>query len=155
MHIHSFVESPAIAQIFDKPGLYWTLPERREVKEALNQPAPLRCLLLIALRRLGRGATTQEAEDAWSEYYVRRLDADINKYDPRAGLRFWAFSKKWFGWFCQDEGKKLRKQHHREISLVIEKGAGVTIGLELVDEQSSHAPERVVNQQQFLALMNR
>jgi hypothetical protein len=155
MHTQSFVESPAITQIFDKPGVRWTLPERIEVKEALNQPAPLRCLLLIALRRLGRGATAQDAEDAWTKYVERRLDADIDKYHPDKGLRFWPFVRKWFEWFCQDEGKTLRKQLQRQVSLVVETGEGVTIELELVDEHASHDPERALSQKQFLTLLNR
>lgn len=155
MSNQSFDESPTIARIFDDPGRTWTPIQCFNVKRELAQPERLHHLLLIARRRLGGGATVQDAEDALGKYWESQLDADIDKYDPAKGLRFWRFVCKWFGWFCQTEGKGLLKRWQREVSLIVEDGEGDTIELEFADEHAGHDPEWVVQQKQFLALLNR
>ena len=133
----------SIERIFDKPGRCWTPEERGHVKEWLGKQEQHRYLLFRAFRCLGHGATVEDAEDAWGEYYIERLDLHINTYDSSLGLHFRSFVYRWFGLFCSEIGKRLRAKAQREVSLWVEGEGGRTIELEFIDENDSCDPEKM------------
>lgn len=131
------VEPPDIERIFDKPGREWTEDERNRVKEWLNSPPQIFYLRLLALRHLGRGATIEDAEDAWSEFNVKELDRVIDSYEPgiEGGLRFWAYLELCLKRFCWKEGKRIRehRSHESPLESQVEIEAGETIEFEIKD----------------------
>jgi hypothetical protein len=139
-----------IERLFDKPGRCWMPAERHHVKAWLGTDEQFRPLLFHALRHLGHGATVEDAEDAWMEYYTERLDAHINTYDPAKGCRFWNFLWLWFALFCKEKSRRLRMKAQREISTVVEGDEGRTSELESIDENEGCNPEKNVMRRQFL-----
>lgn len=102
------VEPPDIERILAGPGRGWTAAERGRVKEWLYDARPLEFLLVFALRHLGREAAPEDAEDAWGNFFVKRLDAVINLFDPARGRGFWNYLLFCFERFCADEREGLR-----------------------------------------------
>lgn len=146
----------SLEQIFDKPGRCWTPDERRQVKAWLSKNEQLRSLVFWGLRHLGDVATVQDAEDAWHEYYMRKLDVHIDTYDPAKGRRFWGFVYHGFWFFCRDVSKKLRARAQREIPLpVVEDDEGRMVELEFMDESEDCDPEKNVIRRQFLSDLQR
>jgi RNA polymerase sigma factor (sigma-70 family) len=140
--------------IFDRPGRTWTGSERIQIKEWLFAPEQLRALLLSALYTLGKGATAQDAEDAWGNF-TRRLDTHIDLYDPARGRRFWNFLLFCFERFCWDEGDRLRSRRRREspLEVQVEMRDGDFIELEPIQADQINNPDNVVEQQDtFTAL---
>lgn len=64
------VAPPAIEVIFSKPGRGWTPKE--QVKTWLNKDPQIRYLLVLALRHLGSGVTSEDAEEE-----VHRIDEHL------------------------------------------------------------------------------
>jgi RNA polymerase sigma factor (sigma-70 family) len=109
-----------VDRIFDKPGREWSDEEYNRVCEWLFNNRQLQQLLAYALIILGDGATAENAEDAWSEFCVRRLSMIAHfHYDPGRGLRFWEYLLFCFKNFCQTNGEELRKRWRREQPIVL------------------------------------
>jgi RNA polymerase sigma factor (sigma-70 family) len=145
------VESPDIQRIFDKPGRDWTPEERIRVKVWLHEDQQLGYLLRFALRHLGHEATPEDAEDAWGDFYAKRLDAVINNYDPAEGRRFWNWLLFCFERFCHRKGQEIRRQHSREAPLKKQTAGeeGERIELELVNEVPGVDPQAVLQEQRL------
>lgn len=150
------VEPPDIERIFDKPGRDWTPEEHIRVKVWLHEDLQLRYLLTFALRHLGHQATTEDAEDAWGEFFVRRLDAVIDNYDPTRGRRFWSYLLLSFMRHCWDEGERIRRERQRvrSVDKVIEDEKGERPLLVFVDEGPNADPEEAAERAAFLEALN-
>lgn len=145
-------EPPDIKRIFDKPGRKWTPEERIRVKVWLHEDRQLGYLLFFALRHLGHGATVEDAEETWGEFYVKRLDASIDNYDPAKGRRFWNWLLFCFERFCHKKGKSIRKKRKREVPLETKSADEEVerLRVELVDEGPSVDPEEALEEQEEL-----
>jgi len=71
-----------IEEIFTRAGCEWTPTEVLLIKEWLFEYKQFHYLLHLCGLRLGSNATEQDAEDAFSQFYTRRLDSVIFLYDP-------------------------------------------------------------------------
>jgi RNA polymerase sigma factor (sigma-70 family) len=77
-----------VRAIFARPGQSWTAAERAWVKRWLHEEPQLRLLLAIAYSNLPRGATFEDAEDAWGDYCCNdqqgkdQLDRVMDSYVP-------------------------------------------------------------------------
>ena len=143
-------EPPDIERIFDAPGREWRPEERIRVCAWLFEDRQLRYLLVFASRHLGHGATAEDAENAWGEFCLKRLDSVINSYDPAKGLRFWEYLLFCFKQFCWDEGEKIRKRRQREEPLIerVETEEGEFTELQIVDGDPKSNPEEAVLQKE-------
>lgn len=117
---------PEIERIFDKPGGEWADTERDRIIEWLFEDEQLKRFLsigLMRLRRLAHQATYQDAQDAWHDFYEKRLKKVIQNYDPQKNRhekkeeRFPSFLLFCFKRFCNKAGEKLRKYYNRNQSL--------------------------------------
>jgi RNA polymerase sigma-70 factor (ECF subfamily) len=144
------VEPPDIKRIFDKPGRCWTPDERVRVWEWLFEDAQLRYLLVFARRHLGGEATAEDAEEAWGNFCVKRLNPVIDNYDPAKGLRFWDYLQFDFKRFCWDEGERNRKRRRREEPLEpqIETEEGEFIEREFADDDENVAPQEALERKE-------
>lgn len=137
--------------IFEKPGREWTPGERSRVYMWLFEEFEkhrLRYLLTFALRNLGNGATFRDAEDAWGNFCVDRLEAVISHYDPARTEKpnnFWGYLKLSFARYCWDKGKQIQKKRQRVVSLdeAREGEEGELPQLELVDPRPSPADRAI------------
>jgi RNA polymerase sigma factor (sigma-70 family) len=109
----------ALEPILARPGSTWTAAERDAVLSWFYEDWQLRYLLTVALRRL-RGyhwtASPEDAEDAWCEFAVRRLDHVTHNYDPAKGS-FWPYLLKSFRRFLCRVGVKLAEEAKRKVPL--------------------------------------
>ena len=150
------VEPPDIKQIFDKPGRTWTPEERTRVQKWLLESPQLKKLLVFALHYLGQVATAADAEDAWYNFYSKRLNMQINLYDPARGRRFWNFLLFCFQRSCADEREKLNKWNQRTEPLEreVQTRTGETFELDwLVMEDDG--PETVAEQKAMWLILHR
>ena len=99
-----------IEDIFDKPGRDWTPEERVKVVVWLNSNPQLQYLRLVASRRLGSKSKPEDAEDAWHEFCVKRLNRVIDNYDPAEGRRFWDYLLYCFRRFCDPKREKIERR---------------------------------------------
>ena len=110
---------PTIEAIFNRPGRDWTPVEALQVKEWLFEDGPFYYLLHLCGLRLGSSGTEQDAEDAFGQFYTRRLDSVIFLYDPARERKktFWNYLLMCLERDAIRYGEKLRKQAGIEISL--------------------------------------
>src|SRR5436190_16188565 len=139
------VEPPHIKPIFDKPGRAWTPEERTHVKEWVLESLQLKKLLSFALCYLGQEAMAADAEDAWHNFYSKRLDMQINLYDPARGRRFWNFLLYCFQRSCGDERERLTNWNRRTEPLEreLQTDAGETLELDWLIAERDDEPEAV------------
>jgi RNA polymerase sigma factor (sigma-70 family) len=151
------VEPPDIKQIFDKPGRMWTPEERTRVKEWLLESPQLKKLLSFALYYLGEDAAVADAEDAWHNFYVRRLDLQINLYDPARGRRFRNFLLFCFERFCRDERQQLKQRSQRTVPLEKESQtpAGETFELDWLIMDEKDEPETAAERREIRLALQR
>jgi RNA polymerase sigma factor (sigma-70 family) len=152
---NTFVEPRDIQAIFAKPGREWTKPEEVRIKsekvqvlEWLNEPVRLRYFLVIGLRVLGEGATRQDAEDTWQEFFKprsedrgSRFDPVVETYDGKGGFLSY-FTVCWTR-FCLEKRRPLRNRLKHELTME-SKGRGDDadggIELEVVDQHPDSDP---------------
>lgn len=120
------VKTLTVKGIFEKPGLRWTLAEREEVKNWLYESRQLKYLVGFAKWNLSKGATAEDAEDAWQEFVLRRLDNVISLYDPtrQESSTFWKFLLFCFARYCWSEARSLRKRELVEQSFDADEDSG-------------------------------
>jgi RNA polymerase sigma factor (sigma-70 family) len=139
---------PNVELIFAKAGEKWTDVEQDSAWLWLHEGVRLRRLLLIALDNLGPGATPQDAEDAWSDFQVERLNTVFKTYVPNQNgtSRFWKYVVFCLRRHCWD----LRKRRARELALVKTMGWSEEGGQSLVelavDMSGSTDPGELVGQ---------
>jgi len=119
---------PIIEAIFTRAGREWTPVEALQVKEWLFEDEPFHYLLHLCGLRLSSNATEQDAEDAFGQFYTRRLDSVIFLYDPARERKktFWNYLLMCLERDVFRYGAKLKKQSEREISLDGADAAGET-----------------------------
>lgn len=112
-------KSSTIEAIFTRAGREWTPYEVLLVKEWIFDYQQFNYLLHLCGLRLGSYATVQDAEDAFSQFYTRRLDSVIFLYDPARERKktFWNYLL-----MCLERDviryrTKLIRQSDQEISL--------------------------------------
>lgn len=148
-------EPPDIQQIFDRPGRQWSEAEQECVQVWLNETPQLKKLLGVALSHLGPAAIAADAEDAWKNFYVKRMQKHIRLYDPARGRRFWNFLLFCFQRYCWDEKARLEKRRKNETTLnhQVQTSTGEVIELERPDpSEASNVPQRIEKKLLFEAL---
>jgi RNA polymerase sigma factor (sigma-70 family) len=152
----------AIEKIFTQPGRNWTPLEAIQVKEWLFENAQLHYLLHLCSLRLGTGASEQDVEDAFSQFYTYRLDSVILLYDPKREKRksFWNYLLMCLERDCFRCSRKLQKKSLREYPLVdIEPGEEVGINPEYLSgdlqEPLQKSPEGATTVKQALTALER
>lgn len=135
-------EPPDIQLIFDRPGQEWSKEEQKQVQVWLHETPQLKRLLGFALSHLGPAASLADAEDAWENFYTKRMQKHIQLYDPARGRRFWNFLLFCFQRYCWEEKEKLKKQRENETSLdrQLETSSGEVIELERMDPSEASDP---------------
>ncbi|MEW6213233.1 MAG: hypothetical protein AB1631_33360 [Acidobacteriota bacterium] len=70
-----------VEMIFARPGREWAEVECERVRAWLNGSPQLGALILFAAYHLGRGASIEDAEQAWVAFNESGLDNVIANYD--------------------------------------------------------------------------
>lgn len=133
-----------IDSIFDEPGASWTPDERLRVVIWLNSKPQLDFLCFQALLHLGFRAQPEDAEDAWNDYCVKRLNRVIDRYNPAYGCRFWNYLLRCFRRFCHDEGRKIGPRPIIEIDAVV----GTPLEFEFTNQDEHGDVERAAEQEE-------
>src|SRR5436190_18668131 len=106
-----------IEKLDTKPGMEWSDNEGARVIEWWCERSQLKLVWFSAARYLGQGATTQDVEDAVSQFYLD-FDRVRRSYRPDDGLRFCTYLLNvCFKNYCVTQGEKIRKRLNKEMSL--------------------------------------
>jgi RNA polymerase sigma factor (sigma-70 family) len=146
-----------IQAIFEKGGSTWNEKETIRVIEWLNEPARLGRFLRFGLRSLGHGATSQDTEDAWQEFFTprtpdhgRHFNRVVDTYDPTIQRFQVYFNSCWIG-FCRERRRPLgrRLAHERTGVFTIRDGDNdEKCELEVVDDHPESDPVEVATRRE-------